>query len=95
MFHANQSLIYRRNLIVTISDEAGDTLEDPDAQKWLCSSHTTPGSGLLAEVPCDWEDLKIPSMPLTGTTGFLLSLKPNQLDGLFLLNDDVSPRNLP
>ena len=29
------NLVHRRNPIVTISDEARDKLEDPDAQKWL------------------------------------------------------------
>jgi len=29
-----------------------------------------------------------------GTTAFLLGLQLNQLEGLFLLNDDVSSRNL-
>ena len=32
VFCASQGLAYCRNLIVTISDEAGDKLEDPDAQ---------------------------------------------------------------
>ena len=35
VFHANQSLDYRRNLITTISDEVWDKLEDPDTQKRL------------------------------------------------------------
>ena len=35
VFHANQSLVYRRNLITTISDEVWDKLEDPDTQKWF------------------------------------------------------------
>ena len=34
------------------------------------------------------------SKPSSSTTGFLLSLPPNQLGGLFLLNDNVSSRNL-
>ena len=33
--HANQSLVYRHNLITTISDEVWDKPEDPDTQKWL------------------------------------------------------------
>jgi len=36
VFHVNQELlVYRHNLIITISDEAWDRLEDPDIQKWL------------------------------------------------------------
>ena len=34
-FHAKSSLVFRHNLIVSISDEAWDRLEDPDTQKWL------------------------------------------------------------
>ena len=60
VFRANQSRVYRRNLITTISDEVWDKLKDPDTQKWLRKwsppSHNTPGSsvfirvdGLLAE----------------------------------------------
>ena len=67
VFHANQSLVHRRKLITTISDEVWDQLEDPDTQKWLRKwvppSHNTLGSfvsikvdGLLARA--DWEDLK-------------------------------------
>ena len=69
VFHANQSLLYRRNLITTISDEVRDQVENQDAQKWLrkwvSPSHNTPGSSVfkkvdssLAEVQADWEDLK-------------------------------------
>ena len=32
VFRANQSRVYRRNLITTISDEVWDKLEDPDTQ---------------------------------------------------------------
>ena len=30
---------------------------------------------------------------MVGTTGFILNLQPNQLEGFFLANDDVSSRN--
>ena len=62
------SLVYRRNLIVAISDKVWDRLEDPDSEKWLCewvplrTIVDTPGSpffkvkGLLAEVQADWEN---------------------------------------
>jgi len=49
------------------------------------------------EFQADWEDLKKMLSPIklfANTTGFLLSLQPNQLERLFPLNDDASSRNL-
>ena len=74
LFHANQYLVYRRNLIVTISDEAWNGFDDRDTKKWLCKWPVSPSSplrttarsfvftkvdGLLAEVQADWEDRRI------------------------------------
>ena len=69
VFHANQSLLYRRDLITTVSDQVWDKVENQETQKWLRKwvppSHNAPGSSvlkkvdsLLAEVQADWEDLK-------------------------------------
>ena len=54
VFRTNQSRVYRRNLIITISDEVWDNLEDPDIQKWLRKcvppSHNIPGSSVFIRV---------------------------------------------
>ena len=44
----------------------------------------------------DWEHLKeiLPPIEGAGRYNMCLSSQPNQLEGLFLLNDDVSSRNL-
>ena len=70
VFHANQSLVYRRSLITTISDKVWDNLEDPDTQKWLRNfaqySRKFRVNGLLAEVQTDWEDPKEILPPVEG-----------------------------
>jgi hypothetical protein len=75
-FIANQRAVYRRNLIVTISVEAWDKLEDPDTQKWLPTKWVPLRTilqdfplfkkveGLLAEVQADWEELKETLCPI-------------------------------
>ena len=99
LFHANQV-----SFTVVVLDEAWDGLEGPDTQKWLrrwvplrTILHEVPFfskvEGSLAEVQADWEDLKemLSFIAAVGRyNGFLHSLQPNQLEGLFLLNDDVS-----
>ena len=84
------TLVYYRNFIVAISDEGvWDRLEDANGHKWVLLHAILRGSfvfrtvdGLLAKVQADWEDRRcfLPSKPLART--------------LFLLNDDVSTRNV-
>ena len=107
MSHANQCLVYRHNLITTISDEVWDKLEDPDTQKrlrqWVPPSHNTPGSSVFIKVDgllarADWEDLKEMLSPIAAVGWYNRILtwpSAQSAGGLFLLNDDVSSRDLP
>ena len=68
LFHANQNLVYRRNLIVTISDEAWSRLDDRDTQNSFangqCPLRTTARNFVFKK-----SMVYLPKFKQTGRTG--------------------------
>ena len=84
------SFVYRRNFIVAIS--VASRMGSPfrtRLQEVLFSKKLRVYLRKFTQIGRTQRRCFLPVQPLAGTTHFSLSLQPNQLEGLFLLNDGV------